>query len=109
MTLASLIGFKDRKVMSREIEQDVNLRQPPVAIALSDLVGRGWVTKTAIDSKSNEYQITSIFDIYLIIAEEQSRKIEEIKQNVTKLKSAMMAPEPVVSEHSSKGETAKPL
>jgi predicted transcriptional regulator len=79
--------------MSRDIERDADLRQPPVAIALGALVERGWVVKTPVDKKSSLYQIKDIELVFNGISSEQQRNILDVKSTLSKLKAAMIPPE----------------
>lgn len=90
LVLASLIGSQERAVMSRDIERDADLRQPPVAIALGALVERGWVTKTPVDKKSSLYKIKDIEVVFNGISAEQQRNILDVKSTLSKLKAAMI-------------------
>jgi predicted transcriptional regulator len=76
--------------MSRDIERDADLRQPPVAIALGALVERGWVTKTPVDKKSSLYRIDNIELVFNGISAEQQRSILDVKSTLSKLKAAMI-------------------
>ncbi len=77
---------------SREIEDATDLRQPEVSIAMQELRGKGWVTKRDIKKEGkgrpvHGYQLDKpIEEIIEEIEEKEKERIDEIKQNLNKIK-----------------------
>lgn len=89
-TLVYIAGKDETK--SREIESEMRLRQPEVSIAMQIIRERGWVTKRDIKKEGkgrpvHAYSLKNDFeDIISEIEEEQRQKIEEIEDNLNKIK-----------------------
>ncbi len=89
-TLVYISGREEIK--SREIESEIGLRQPEVSIAMQDLREKGWVTKRDIKKEGkgrpvHAYSLEKNLDeIIDEIEEEEKEKIDEIKENLNKIK-----------------------
>ena len=89
-TLVYIAGEEETK--SREIESDMRLRQPEVSISMQIIRERGWVTKRDIKKEGkgrpvHAYSLRKDFEeIISEIEEEQRQKIEEIEDNLNKIK-----------------------
>jgi len=89
-TLVYVAGKDETK--SREIESATDLRQPEVSIAMQELRNRGWVTKRDIKKEGKGRPVhgysldKSIGDIVDEIGKKEQERIEEIEENLDKIK-----------------------
>jgi len=89
-TLVYIAGKDETK--SREIESEMRLRQPEVSIAMQIIRERGWVTKRDIKKEGkgrpvHAYSLKKDFEeIISEIEEEQRQKIDEIEENLNRIK-----------------------
>ncbi len=79
------------EVTSVEIERETGLRQPEVSIAMQWLRKKGWINKRNMKKEGkgrpvHGYRLSKDFDeIIEEIIQEQTEKIEEIKENINEL------------------------
>ena len=77
---------------SREIENETGLRQPEVSIAMQEIREKGWVTKRDVKKKGkgrpvHAYSLDKPFkEIIEEIKEKERHKIEEIENNLERIK-----------------------
>lgn len=89
---ALLAIAKEESVTSREIEDHTSLRQPEASIAINELREKGWVSKGKKNKEGRGrpvhiYSLDKDFSAILKkIEEEEKEKIQEIKDNIQKLR-----------------------
>ena len=93
-TLAYLVQT-GKPQTAREIERSLDLRQPEISIALSQLVERSWITVSKQETGAQGrptlmYQLIPVEQLYQNIQKEQHLQIKTIQDTLNELRLAMI-------------------